>query len=86
MSTQPRHDSDRISDRNELNVVFAHFPNHVADIKRMRCDPNFRELCEHLAHMYQLEDDASDTEVSRFAELRKSLEHELLEWLDRDPF
>lgn len=86
MSAQPPQVSNRISsDQNELDFVCARFPDHDADIRRLCCDPDFQELCEHLTHVCRLEDDTSDAELSRFVELRKNLEHELIEWIALEP-
>ena len=69
----------------EIEFAAARFPDHAATIWRLSENEDFRELCEHLALMCRLENEAAEQTDTRFGELRKTLEDELLDWVSRNP-
>ena len=74
-----------LSGQSDFEVLSVRLPNHAAAIEQMWHEPDFQELCEHLAHMCRLEEEVRG-DTKRIIELRKSLEKELLELLSRKSF
>ena len=69
----------------DIESAAARFPDHAAAIWRLSENEDFRELCEHLALMCRLDREADVETDTRFSELRKTLEDELLDWVSRNP-
>ncbi len=69
----------------DIEFAAVRFPGHARAIWSLSESEDFRELCEHLALMCRLEQDAGGETDTRFSELRKTLENELLDWVHRNP-
>jgi len=69
----------------DIEFAAARFPDFAAAICDLSENEDFRELCEHLALMCRLENEAAEQTDTRFGELRKTLEDELLDWVRRNP-
>ena len=68
----------------DIEFVAARFPDHARTIRELGGDVDFLELCEHLALMCRLEHEAAGEVGSRFIELRKALESELMDLVGRN--
>ena len=69
----------------DIEFAAARFPEHASAIWSLGENEDFRELCEHLVLMCRLECEADGVTDTRFSELRKALEDELLDWVRRNP-
>lgn len=65
-----------------LDYAVKEYPQYANRIEDLATDPDFQELCEHLAFVAHTENKAgSDEQMLRFTVLRGKLEEELLTWL-----